>query len=373
MSSTTTQRSSDRAFAAWEAAQDEPEFQVQFTSDDGLQRAPTSRFRWTGWGRLRIGPHGVVVTARRHRWLWFHREERTFIPSAEIRNVYRDAGVIRVELRDSAARQAFFQFRAGDLRSAATIVALLPTASTVELDEPRTSLPRFDEPAAREHFPVRRLIITGTACVAILAAALAARYEIRAPEVHAPANTPQVTPRVNTAPGNTTQVYTTPDSVAVRGTSQTRTTSRPPKSAETADSATAAEILAARVEFARFEPRIEGLVAEFTTAFNALQSGSLSPEDFCSGLEKWLIPQWQALQNELAALSPARDSLRYGVHKSLSASAALWQTTLATYASGLRAQDSETVRAAFTQMRQAEDFEQQARHWVTSARADPPE
>src|SRR5262249_55077946 len=81
------------------------------------------------------GPRGLLVTARVQRLLWFYRTHQYFVPSSEIGTVYREGDRVRVELRGSTRDHPFFQFWADDARSAGAIVALLPTAQTVEVEE----------------------------------------------------------------------------------------------------------------------------------------------------------------------------------------------------------------------------------------------
>src|SRR5690242_6788720 len=142
MSTSTTHRSGTLAYVGVGAAPDDPQFHVRFTPEnDPAAELPANSFRWIGWATLHIGAHGVLVSARRRGWMGFNRRERRFFTSAEIRNVYREGGAVHVELADTAAGPQSFQFWPPDLKTAATIVALLPTANTVEIDAPAPSEP----------------------------------------------------------------------------------------------------------------------------------------------------------------------------------------------------------------------------------------
>src|SRR5579862_4840166 len=140
MSTSTTHRSGTLAYAGVGAAPDEPQFHVRFTPENALTaEMPANSFRWIGWATLHIGAHGVLVSARRRGWMGFKRRDRRFFASAEIRNVYRESGAVRVELTETAAGPQSFQCWPADRKTAATIVALLPTANTVEIDSPLPS------------------------------------------------------------------------------------------------------------------------------------------------------------------------------------------------------------------------------------------
>ncbi len=327
MSTTTTFRSSKHAVAGADGAPDEPEFQIRFTPEKSPAREVNS-LRWTGWGALRIGPRGIVITARRRVWVWLHREERSFIPSIEIRNVIREASSIRVELRHSTNTRLCIQFWAGDLRAAATIVALLPTAATVEIDEPRHALSTFAPPLVRGGTAVWLPASFAVALAAVLAATVVVWMQSK---THS--QTPTATPGTN---------------AAARATA-------------TSIHPFAADVRKARMELDRFDRRIDGLSTQFATAFTALQRGRLESEDFSTGLQMWLIPQWQTLRTELDEQAPASGSEGIGVHLALSASASFWQNTLALYANGLRERDSDKVGKAFAQMKRAEEYQRLAR------------
>src|SRR5215469_15776858 len=111
MSTSTTHRSGTRTYVGVGAAPDDPQFHVRFTPESGpSSAAPTNSFRWIGWATLHIGAQGVLVAARRRGWMGIHRRERRFFPSAEIRNVYREAGTVRVDLCDGPTGPQSFLF-----------------------------------------------------------------------------------------------------------------------------------------------------------------------------------------------------------------------------------------------------------------------
>jgi hypothetical protein len=313
------------------AAPDDPQFHVRFTPENGpAAELPANSFRWVGWATLHIGAHGVLVSARRSGWMGFKRRDRRFFTSAEIRNVYREGGAVHVELAETPAGAQGFQFWPPDLKTAATIVALLPTANTVEIDAP------FPSETAT---PVRRRGAWIFAAAATLIAALvcAGIVFLRQSE------------RTLQAAGSVT-VLPVPTTIA------------PGAAHEAAKLATGPdpEVFSGIQEFQRIEPQIEGLKTQFSTALTALQLGSLSQTEFSGGLETWLIPQWRTLSNEVGESSPAQSSARYDLHEDLVNVTLIWENALESYANGLREQDTERNLAAFGQMRHAHELERHA-------------
>lgn len=338
MSTSTTHRSGTLAYAGVGAAPDEPQFHVRFTPENALTaELPTNSFRWIGWATLHIGAHGVLVSARRRGWMGFHRRERRFFPSADIRNVYRDGGAVCVELADVPTGPQSFQFWPADLKTAATIVALLPTANTVEIDSPAAA---NDTPAS----PRRRtgwILATAAATVATLV--VVGVLFLRESE-----RSLQAAGSITVLPIATT-TGTSPSAMEAAA-----------KAAAVADAAGAFDGMQ---EFERIEPQIQGLKTQFSTALTSLELGSLSQADFSDGLETWLIPQWRTLSNEVSEATPARaaqGSARYDLHESLVNITLTWENALQSYANGLREQNTDRNLAAFAQLRHAADLERQA-------------
>lgn len=329
MSTSTTHRSGTLAYVGVGGAPDDPQFPVRFTPESGPDpEMPANSFRWIGWATLHIGAHGVLVSARRRGWMGFKRRERRFFASADIRNVYRESGAVRVELADTGAGPQSFQFWPADLKTAATIVALLPTANTVEIDTPGSSAAA---PAVRR----RSVWILGVAAMVIAALVAVGIMFLRQGE-----RTLQVAGTVTMLP---VSAASAPGAVAA-------------KLATAPD----AEVFNGMQEFERIEPQIEGLKTQFSTALTALQLGSLSQGQFSDGLETWLIPQWRTLSNEAVEATPAQGSARYELHEDLVNITSTWQNALQSYANGLRDHDTARNLAAFGQLRHAHDLEQQA-------------
>jgi hypothetical protein len=332
MSTSTTHRSSTHAYVGVGAAPDDPQFHVRFTPENEV--APdfsTNSFRWIGWATLHIGARGVLVAARRRGWMGFHRRDRRFFASAEIRSVYREGGAVRVDLFESAVGKQSFQFWPGDLKAAATIVALLPTSNTVEIDAPssvETSAPPRSKRAALWVLGGLALIVAAALIGVSVAFLRQAETSIQA----ASSTESRVGPP---APATSVvRIEMTPDPESFRGMQ----------------------------EIERFEPQIEGLKTEFVSGLNSLELGSVSQPQFADGLQNWLIPQWRSLRSQLGA-APAMGSLRYTSHEQMARIAALWQGALEMYASGLRDQDASKNLAAFADMRRASELEADLWHW----------
>jgi succinate dehydrogenase hydrophobic anchor subunit len=338
MSTTTARDSKRRIRAAPTPSVDEPEFSVEFTL--GRSATATNSFHWAGAGQLRIGPYGVFVTARRGGLRWFWRRQRHFVPSSEIHNVYRERDAIRVELHSGNSRQQFFQFWTGDLKSAATIVALLPTASTVEFEEGPAADHLPQDSHSRRNKTDRRLagVITAAIGLFALTALLAALWFVQWEPVRAFRNAAAPA----TAPTALTTATSTTHGVVAPRVSHS-------------------DVIAAQMRFERFDARIEALATEFSLAFAALQVGELEAADFSAGLEKWQIPQWQTLRDQFTKDMPRADSGGREIHAALAASARHWQSALTLYSSGLRVHRYDTVMSAFAEMKRAEESERLAR------------
>ena len=288
----------------------------------------------------------MLLTARVRRLLWFYRTNQYYVPSSEIGSVYREGDSLRVDLRGNSRDRPFFQFWADDSRSAAAIVALLPTAQTVEVEELQgPASVRVAEILARaagrsevrESPGITRVArispfhtgwLTLGAATIVLAAAVAFFL------------LPRFIARVEWVPVSVAPTLEQQGGSAVRISD--------------------AEITRAESEYDRYEASVEGLRMQFATALTALQMGTLQANDFETGLQKWLIPQWESLHFQLAADVPPTGSPRSALHRALDATIEHWQNALAMYLEGLRDGSSSRVLAAFGEMKRAEDAEQSA-------------
>jgi hypothetical protein len=122
-----------------------------------------------------------------------------------------------------------------------------------------------------------------------------------------------------------------------------------------------ADALAARTDLEKFTPRFDVMAMQFSTSFNALQKGALSQEDFVDGVEKWLLPQWEALGAELAPTTSDPNSAHASANTEIRGVIDNWHRALMSYSHGLRIHDSSEVFNAFNYLRAAEAHQVRAR------------
>ncbi|HEY4211739.1 MAG TPA: hypothetical protein VGM84_09685 [Steroidobacteraceae bacterium] len=353
MSTTTARGNGPGLSASVIASADEPEFSVRFTPNGSFntRTVPTNSFRWIGPATLRIGQRGMLVTARVQRLLWFYRTHQYFVPSSVIGTVYREADGLRVEIRSSTRERPFFQCWADDSRSAAAIVALLPTAQTVEVEEAQGR---------------------ASGRVADLLARAAGRSEVR--------ESPGITRVARVSPFHTAwwtlgagtivlaaavALFLLPRFIAKVELVPVSVAATAEQQAGAAVRISDAELTRAEGEYDRYERSIEGLRTQFATALTALQIGTLQASDFENGLQKWLIPQWESLHFQLATDAPPTGSPRSALHSALDTTIEHWQNALAIYLEGLRDGSASRVLSAFGEMKRAEDAEQSAEDALT--------
>lgn len=326
MTTTSTRQRSARTLLSADLHADHRAFPVRFTPTSGvtglLRPEQNSSFRWVGVGSVLLDERGVHITARRLALFGLYRTTRLIHPH-EIREVYREGNGIRIDLQTGAQR-CFLRFWAADADSAAEIVDLLPTSRTIELER----APWIGKvPAEPSRLPVLWILL-----VALLVGvfALVGTTLLRTHGI------------TSSHPAELTDFQWPP----VSGSS-----TRPIP--DVADTETRAVLL-------KFTRRFDALTAQFSTAFDALQRGNLSQEDFAQGLEKWLVPQWEGLAAELSAPMPATRAARADADALLKAVIDNWHTALSKYAHGLRTHDPQEVLGAFDYIRDAEAYERNA-------------
>ena len=313
-----------------------PQFAVQFSRPRAVSARPDSRtntFRWTGPGTIHILERGLLVMTRRRSPLGFRTADERFIPASEICEVFRDGDSVRVDLRDEARNTAFFQFWTGNPAIAGTIVRLLPTTRTIEYEvAPTEQVATPRTPLTLHRRRARRRLVQVALAVGLLtvAALLVTDIVMR--------QTPRVVPQ--------TVEVDVPEAKPVVVTPVPR--------------ATSADISSALAEVRQFDDRMDGLRAQYRTASLALQSGKLSRGEFIDGINKWLIPQWQALDSELAATRPTPGSLAALVHGRLINTAIFWDRGLQSYAEGLKNNNFNAVIAAFDWMSNGNESRREA-------------
>ena len=316
-----------------------PEFPVTFSrrAESGRPEMGPNSFRWVGKGTVRLMERGLLVIARRRLAIGLQTTEQRVVPAWEICDVYREGNSVRVSLRGDSRDRDFFQFWTGDAATAGTIVRLLPTERTIEVE--------YEEPPADESTPeasattpatqassgTRTFIALALAVAVISAAVLIAFVKF------------QGGPRELPPP---------------RPSRVTGTRLPPPGPASSQRLATEAEIGAALATLHRFDEPMNTLRIEFNVAFSALQHGDLPQKDFVDGANRWLIPQWHTLQTDLSR-NP-QDDVEGTVRKLLLDATLGWQAGLREYVRGLQESNYEVVLDALTRISAANDLQRDA-------------
>jgi hypothetical protein len=327
MTMTATQRRPMRAVPAAVPHANHQVFPIRFTPTldlSGLLRRPQNSYRWVGQGTLLVDEHGVRVTARRLTLLGLYRTVLFILPT-EIREVYREGDSIRIDLQ-AGTRHDFFHFWAESAGAAAEIVRRLPTSRTIELEGPAWA----SGGSASDAYRSALWLALAVALVGSLAWVGVERFLSH----HGPKSFP-----VDTA-----------GSVGA-----------PPAAGGLSTLGPDVETLAARGDLGKFIQRFDALSLQFSTAFDALQRGSLSQEGFVDGVEKWLLPQWEALGAELTPPTSDMNSTRAKANFEIRAVIDNWHNALMAYARGLRAHDPGEVFSAFNYIRTAESHQARTR------------
>jgi hypothetical protein len=335
-----------------------PEFSVTFSRRPDTSTRSSTRpnsFRWSGNGIIRVMERGLVVIAKRRSALGFHTTEQRLVPAWEISDVYREGTSVRVDLRSDPPHREFFQFWAGDASTAGTIVRLLPTKRTIEYEGPPAG--SGGARSTTESTPKNRVIRTDVlipAALVVVLIGMAALLTI--PKLRDYISPPPVTPSALTA--SPVQVVGTVPVAAPDAAKDTQ-----------AWHPTDLEITNARLALAQFDERMDGLHAQFKMAFVALQHGELSKQDFIDGVNRWLLPQWDALYSELATRVRGNQPPGEAVSKRLMKVALGWDGALRAYVQGLKDGNSDLVVGAVGQMSDANA--QQRAAWSLIERAQP--
>jgi hypothetical protein len=301
------------------------EFKVRFTE---------------GSGTLSVHPRGVHFSSSRRRLLGHSTEER-FVPAPEIRDVYREANGVRMDYRVDSHHETL-QFWAEDAAEAASIVQQLPTARTIEMEE--TPRKPADVEALIPIAPRTLVMFAGLVVTAVVAAGGAiwlGKTLVQEPGVPMPKET---TRRAISAGAQREQSLP----------AQAAQTAAPLATGSTSD------FLDARSEYRAFAKRSSALEEQFRVAFVALQDGSLPREDFIQGLNHWLIPQWRSQALQLSNSTPPSGTHRETFHVLAKDVVSDWQSALAEYADGLKAEDRDKVLHSFALMSEADKAESEA-------------
>jgi len=328
-----------------------PQFRVLFSRPTDFAGRPDSRpnsFRWSGGGTIHIMERGLLIIARRRSAMAFHTTEQRFVPAAEICDVYREGKSVRVDLRGDLQQRDYFQFWTADAATAGTIVRLLPTTRTIEYEGPAAlSVPFPETPSLHRRRTSARALILISLVAGLGIATLITTTKLRDQ------------PRPDTAEHKLTAPAVSSGKTPVQSTA-------------TLPRATAAQIETATAYLERFDARIDGLRAQYRMAFQSLQNGSLSQPDFIEGIDRWLLPQWRNLYDELASNRPEDGSLDSVIRTHLLHAARGWEGALDDYARGLIDQNYTTVLTAFDRMSEANKAQRQAWSVIEHAERSPP-
>lgn len=325
-----------------------PQFAVQFSRPRAVSGRPDSRsntFRWIGPGTIHVLERGLLVLTRRRSPLGIRTTDERFVPASDIFEVFRDGDAVRVDLRGESGTAEFFQFWTGNPATAGTIVRLLPTTRTIEYEiapadavaTPRAPLTLQRRRRAQRRFWQAALTLGLLAVTALLITDIAMRKADR------------LVPQTVTVP------------IPVPQTHPAATPTRP------VPHATPAELASALAELRRFDDRMEGLRTQYRSASDALQSGHLSQIDFSNGIERWLIPQWRAMYEELDASQHVDGSLIALIRFQLMNAATDWKQALHDYTAGLEGQSYGAVMAAFDRMSNGNEARREAWRLLESA------
>jgi hypothetical protein len=86
----------------------------------------------------------------------------------------------------------------------------------------------------------------------------------------------------------------------------------------------------------------------------------LSQQAFAEGIDRWFLPQWRTLYNELASNRPEDGSLDWVVRQDLLHVARGWERGLDDYVRGLNDQNYTVVLEAFDRMSAANEAQREA-------------
>lgn len=277
-------------------------------------------------GSVRLEEQAVRINARRLTLLGLRRTSR-LIEGAAIREVYREGTAIQIDLQ-AAGRGSTCRFYAADAQQAAEIVRLLPTNRTIELDSP---LPGRSAGPSDRDFHWSSLWIPLGALLLVFLAWLGA-----------------------------TRLSTVPERLKSSHSELPLQSAHVVKPVSGAQSQV--DTLGARQDLEKFIPRFNALTVQFAVAFEALQLGKLSQPEFADGLQRSLLPQWDALAAELESASDSRgNTVRTEADAALKGATDSWRQALPTYAHGLRNNDSGEVLKAFGYIADAEGYERESR------------
>ena len=345
-------------------------FDIRFARAAGLAamfEAPTNSFRWTGAGRLSNDAQGISFAVKRGLLSLLTRNRTRRIPSASLKEVFREGDALRLEFATDETARTSLLFWAHDRDAAARIVHLMPTTRTVELEH-------STNPRAREFRSNARAWLFAAVAAAIIgvigwqklrgpappAAALAERPAFEVPPVSVP-----VLPDTGASP-------------SLLGTPLERDGIEPfivevpmpplrmpqlPSDEVVPIRRSSPAYQVARRQLRTFESEAADLWAQYRSERDLLAARTLAPEKFADHLGALELRWWNVTFRIL-------DSRELDAPELLDLRAALlgvarnWRGFLDGYANGIRSGDHVMIAASFDRLAVAEERQARARRYV---------
>jgi hypothetical protein len=345
-------------------------FDIRFARSAGLAallEAPTNSFRWTGTGSLSIDAQGISVAARRGLLSLLARNRTRRIPTANLKEVFREGDALRVEFATEETARASLLFWAQDRETAAQIVQLLPTTRTVELEH--STNPR------QQKFHSNARVWMFVAVAALLAAvtgwqkfrapvtpaaALAERPAFEVPTVSVP-----LLPDLGTAPitsGTPLERDGVEPFIVEVPMPPLRMPQLPLDDVVPIQVGTPAYPIARR-QLRTFGTEASQLWADYRVERDLLAARTLTADKFADHLRELELGWWNVTFRILDSRELDAPEL-LDVRAALLGAARHWRGFLDGYAAGIRAGDSVAIAASFDELAVAEEQQARARRYL---------
>jgi hypothetical protein len=321
-------------------------FDIRFARSAGISawlEEPVNRFRWKGAGRLSISRDVITIAARRGLASLFRHSPPRRIAAADLREVYREGAALRLEFSTEESVREVLPLWVDDRDTAASIVKLLPTTQTVELeDAPARATPRVRWD--------RGLLAT----LSVLVATLAGLAWILTRDEPVTASAAPAFARGATDSAPATPVLTN-DILVVQPTAESLlgTPLRPVPAGTPASEA-------GRRAFTQFDAQAQDLLLHYQRARADLEAGALTHAKFAEVLAS-IEPGWWNVTFRLLETDGLADPALAELRATMLASARNWRGFLASYAEGMKADDPEAIRRSFELLDAAERLQVRAR------------
>jgi hypothetical protein len=307
-------------------------FDIRFARTAGLAvwlEEPANRFRWKGTGRLSISRDGITIVAKRGLSSLFRSSPPRRIPAADLKEVYREGAALRFEFATPENPREVVPLWADSRDVAASIVQLLPTTRTVELDgEPARAAPR----------PRMDRRVVAALLAGVVIGAIASAMWMRA----APEAVPTVdNPRTTTA---------APAAIEVDDAAPSMPAILPDARPAPRDGAA---YKAASRAVSAFNAEANELLRAYQINRMELETDVMSREQFAESLPA-LERQWWKLTVRILDADELAVPQFADVRASMLDMAADWRKFLSLYAEGMRKDDPALIRVAFATLARAE-------------------